>query len=115
LEKSGAAEFVDKLPKKLDTQVFKIFERGGVEFSGGQAQKLAIARAICLKAPFIVLDEPTAALDPVAEFEIYQRFDKMVRDKATIYISHRMSSCRLCDVVVVFADGGIQQYGSHEE
>lgn len=115
LEKSGAAEFVDKLPKKLDTQVYKIFEQSGVEFSGGEAQKLAIARAICLKAPFIVLDEPTAALDPVAEFEIYQRFDKMVRDKATIYISHRMSSCRLCDVVAVFADGGIQQYGSHEE
>lgn len=97
LEQSGAADFVEKLPRQLDTPVYKIFERDGVEFSGGQAQKLAIARAICKSAPFIVLDEPTAALDPLAEFEIYQRFDTMVRDKTTIYISHRMSSCRLCD------------------
>ncbi len=83
--------------------------------SGGEAQKIAIARALCKDAPFILLDEPTAALDPKAEYEVYSRFDRMVGQKTAIYISHRLSSCRFCDDIAVFSEGRLVQRGSHEE
>lgn len=86
-----------------------------MDISGGEAQKLALARALYKDAPFMVLDEPTAALDPVSEAQIYQGFHQMVKDKTSIYISHRMSSCRFCDDIVVFDQGGIAERGSHEE
>ena len=83
--------------------------------SGGEAQKIAIARALYKDAPFIILDEPTAALDPIAEAEIYSKFDEIVGDKTAVYISHRLSSCKFCDEIVVFEGGNIVEQGSHED
>lgn len=85
-----------------------------MQISGGEAQKIAIARSLYRDAPFMILDEPTAALDPVAEYEIYTRFNEIVGDKTAIYISHRLSSCRFCDEIIVFHEGSIVQRGSHE-
>ena len=82
--------------------------------SGGEAQKIAIARALYKDSPFIILDEPTAALDPIAEAEIYAQFNEISGDKTAIYISHRLSSCRFCDEILVFCDGQIVQQGSHD-
>jgi ATP-binding cassette subfamily B protein len=99
----------------IDTYLYKDFNDDGVEVSGGEAQKIAIARALYKDAPFIILDEPTAALDPIAEAEIYRKFNEIVGDKTAIYISHRLSSCRFCDEIVVFDNGQIVQRGSHEQ
>ena len=86
----------------------------GIDISGGEAQRLAIARALYKDAPFVILDEPTAALDPIAEAEIYENFNAMVADKTAIYISHRMSSCKFCDRIVVLDAGKIAEEGTHE-
>lgn len=112
---SGISEKVHSLPKGLDTQIYKFFDQEGVELSGGEMQKMAIARTLYKDAPVIILDEPTAALDPIAEFEIYSHFDELVGGKTAIYISHRLSSCKFCDRIAVFADNTIKEYGSHEE
>lgn len=106
---------VGKLSKGLDTRVFKIFEEDGIEPSGGEQQKMAIARALYKNAPVLILDEPTAALDPIAEYEIYRQFHTLVGDKTAFYISHRLSSCRFCDRIAVFSEGKIAEYGSHDE
>ena len=106
---------VGRLSKGADTTLFKMFEEDGVEPSGGEQQKLAIARALYKNAPVIILDEPTAALDPIAEYEIYRQFHTLVGDKTAFYISHRLSSCRFCDRIAVFSDGKIAEYGSHDE
>ena len=108
-------EFVEKLEKGLDTRIFKIFEEDGVEPSGGEQQKIAIARALYKNAPVVILDEPTAALDPMAEYEIYRQFHTLVGDKTAFYISHRLSSCRFCDRIAVFSEGKIEEYGNHNE
>lgn len=100
---------------KTDTILFKAFDENGVEPSGGEQQKIAIARALFKKAPVVILDEPTAALDPVAEYDIYRQFDTLVGQKTAIYISHRLSSCRFCDRIAVFSEGRIMEYGTHEE
>lgn len=92
LEKAGLGERVRNLPEGLQTFVTKQYDENGVEFSGGELQKTAIARAIYKESPFVLLDEPTAALDPMAEYEIYRNFDKIVDKKTAIYISHRLSS-----------------------
>ena len=102
------------LDKGLDTPLGRDFEENGVELSGGEAQKTAIARALYKNAPFIILDEPTAALDPLAEAEIYGKFNELVDDRTAIYISHRLSSCRFCDEIAVFDGGHLAQMGSHE-
>lgn len=115
LEEAGLKERFAAMPKGLDTCVGKEFDPEGVEISGGEAQKVAIARALYKDASFIVLDEPTAALDPIAEAEIYSSFDTLIRDKTAIYISHRLSSCRFCDRIAVFDQGHIVQFGTHEE
>lgn len=81
----------------------------------GEQQKIAIARALYKDAPFVILDEPTAALDPISEYEIYSKFNELVKDKTSIYISHRMSSCRFCDDIMVFDNGKIVQRGSHDK
>ncbi len=114
LRRAGAEEFVRGLPGGADTVLSKEKE-GGVDVSGGEAQKLALARALYKDAPFVVLDEPTAALDPISEAQVYAGFHEMVKDKTSIYISHRMSSCRFCDDIIVFDSGRIVERGSHEE
>ncbi|NLY47488.1 MAG: ABC transporter ATP-binding protein [Clostridiales bacterium] len=111
----GLEDMVGKLGKGIDTTLFKIFEEDGIEPSGGEQQKIAIARALNKDAPVIILDEPTAALDPIAEYEIYRHFHTLVGNKTALYISHRLSSCRFCDRIAVFADGRIAEYGSHDE
>lgn len=113
LKCAGVAERIDKMQNKLDTQLYH--EMGdGEDISGGEAQKLAIARALYKDAPFVILDEPTAALDPISEYEIYSRFNEMVNNKTSIYISHRMSSCRFCDDILVFDKGMLIQRGNHD-
>ena len=98
----------------IHTNYTKRFDENGVEFSGGEEQKLAIARALYKNASFMILDEPTASLDPLAEAEIYSKFNEIVNDRNTIYISHRLSSCVFCDQVVVFDNGSIVQYDTHK-
>lgn len=115
LREVGFGERYDNMPKGLETPIYKNFDDEGVNVSGGEAQKIALARALYKDAPFIILDEPTAALDPIAEAEIYSKFDEIVGDKTAIYISHRLSSCRFCDKIAVFDNGEIVQVGSHEE
>jgi ABC-type multidrug transport system, ATPase and permease components len=114
LREAGFGERLDKMTAGLDTCLYKDFDEKGVEISGGEAQKIALARALYKNAPFIILDEPTAALDPVAEYEIYTKFDELVGDKTAIYISHRLSSCRFCDDIAVFDGGTVVQHGTHE-
>ncbi len=111
----GFGDRYEEMPKKLETSLYKDFDEEGVNISGGEAQKIALARALYKDAPFIILDEPTAALDPIAEAEIYSKFDEIVGDKTAIYISHRLSSCRFCDKIAVFDEGRIVQVGTHEE
>ncbi len=108
-------EKVEKMPNGLDTVLYKIFDDHGVEPSGGEKQKIAIARALYKDAPIIILDEPTAALDPIAENEIYSNFDSLVGEKTAVYISHRMSSTRFCDRIIVIDNGRIAESGTHDE
>jgi len=115
LQKAGFGERLEQLTDGLETYLYKNFSKQGVDISGGEAQKIAIARALYKDVPFIILDEPTAALDPVAEAEVYSKFNEIVGDKTAIYISHRLSSCRFCDEIAVFDNGQIVQKGSHEE
>ncbi len=115
LIEAGLQERLSKMPHGLATYLNKDFEEEGVEVSGGEAQKIAIARALYKNAPFLVLDEPTAALDPVAEYEVYRKFAKIARNKTSVCISHRLSSCRFCDRIAVFQKGELVQMGSHEE
>lgn len=114
LKKAGFEEKLAKMPQGLDTYLYKDFKEDGVTVSGGEAQKIAIARALYKDAPFIILDEPTAALDPIAEAEIYSKFDAIAGDKTAIYISHRLSSCRFCDDILVFHEGNVIQQGNHD-
>ena len=114
LAKIGLQEFVEGLPQKERTLLYQ--ENGqGVTPSGGEAQKVAIARALYKDASFVILDEPTAALDPIAEAGIYENFDSLVGEKTAVYISHRMSSCKFCDRIVVLDHGEIAEQGTHEE
>lgn len=114
IAKSGLSGKVGKLPKGLETSVYKDLDREGVEFSGGEGQKLAMARALYKNADILVLDEPTSALDPIAEYEFFSRLKEMSEGRTTVFISHRLSSTRLCDKIYVLADGGILESGSHE-
>lgn len=114
LIKAGFGKRLAELDKDIYTNLYQL-EDDGVEISGGEAQKIAIARALYKEAPFVILDEPTSALDPKAEYEIYRSFNELVENKTAIYISHRMSSCRFCQEILVFNHGRIVQQGSHEE
>lgn len=114
LSDAGFAERLVTLPDGLDTLLYREYGDNGVEISGGEAQKIAIARALYKNAPFLILDEPTAALDPIAEAEIYAQLNQIVDDRTAIYISHRLSSCRFCDEIIVFDHGKIIQRGAHD-
>lgn len=114
LAQAGFGDRLKALPLGTETSLFRDFDENGVEVSGGEGQKIAIARALYKDAPFLILDEPTAALDPIAEAEIYEKLNDMVGDKTAIYISHRLSSCKFCDEIVVFDAGKIIQQGAHE-
>ncbi|MBR6767271.1 MAG: ABC transporter ATP-binding protein [Clostridia bacterium] len=115
LSDAGFAERLAEMQDGLETVLYRDFGENGVEISGGEAQKIAIARALYKDAPFIILDEPTAALDPIAEAEIYSKFNDISGDKTAIYISHRLSSCKFCDEIAVFDNGAVIQKGTHDE
>ncbi|HKM35923.1 MAG TPA: ABC transporter ATP-binding protein [Lachnospiraceae bacterium] len=115
LKKVGVYEKLASLKNGIDTTIFKHFDEEGIEPSGGEQQKLAIARALYKDAPVVILDEPTAALDPIAEYEIYRQFEDLVKGKTAIYISHRLSSCQFCDKIAVLAEGIVKEYGTHLE
>ena len=117
LKEAGIYERVCQMKHGIESRLLKDQQDGdeeGIEISGGEKQKIALARALYRDAPLVILDEPTSALDPLAEQDIYQRFNEMVSDKTAIFISHRMSSCRFCDEVVVFDEGEIVENGTHE-
>ncbi|MCL2249031.1 MAG: ABC transporter ATP-binding protein/permease [Oscillospiraceae bacterium] len=114
LERAGLGERFDEMPQGLETYLYKDFD-AGVEVSGGEAQKIALARALYKNSPVIVLDEPTAALDPISEFEVYSKFNEIIKDKTAIFISHRLSSCKFCDDIAVFHEGELIQRGGHDE
>jgi len=115
LKKSGFGDKLDRLDKGIHSNIYKNFEPDGFEPSGGEGQKLSLARALFKDAGVVILDEPTAALDPRAEYELYQKFGEMVQGKTAVFISHRLSSSRFCDKVAVFHNGEIIEYGTHEE
>lgn len=115
LKLAGFDVHSDRMKKGLDTWLYKDCDADGVNISGGEEQKIALARALYQNAAFLILDEPTAALDPIAEAEVYSSFNEIVGDRTAVYISHRLSSCRFCDEIVVFDRGRIVQQGTHEE
>jgi len=114
LDRVGVGDKIAKLPKGIHTSIGRDYENDGVDFSGGEQQKIALARAIYKDAPFVILDEPTAALDPIAEAEVYARINDIASDKTSVFISHRLSSCKFCDEIAVFHQGRLVQLGSHE-
>ena len=115
LAQTGLDELLAGYEKGADTSVYKQFDEKGVEFSGGERQKIAIARALYKDAPIVVMDEPTSALDPIAEEEIYNQLNALIHGRTALFISHRLSSCKFCDEVAVFQEGRVVQQGSHEE
>ena len=115
MELSGIREKADTLPKREKTILMKSVREDGVELSGGEKQKLALARALYKGGNIMVLDEPTAALDPVAENEIYQRYNELTRGATSVFISHRLSSTRFCDRILFLEGGRITEEGTHEE
>lgn len=115
LKRSGLDAKVNQFSKGIDTEVQKIFYEDGINFSGGEKQRLAMARALYKEGKVVILDEPTAALDALAEDRMYQEFNDMVKGKTSIFISHRLSSTRFCDEIVMFEDGEMIEQGTHEE
>lgn len=115
LEKSGVGERVSMLEDGADTELYRAFDYDGTEFSGGEGQKLACARAYYKDAPIVILDEPTASLDPLAETRLYERFNSIIGEKTSIYISHRLASVKFCDSIACFADGELVERGTHRE
>ena len=115
LHDAGFEKRLSEFPNGLKTFLYKSFDENGIDVSGGEAQKIALARALYKDSAFIILDEPTAALDPIAEFEVYSRMNDIVKGKTAVFISHRLSSCRFCQNIIVFHEGKIVQHGNHDE
>ena len=113
LSKTGMEAFYKK--HGGEAYLYQNFDIGGIEASGGEAQKIAMARAIYHGGKIFILDEPTAALDPISEAEIYSHFDNITSKNTAIYISHRLSSCKFCDKIAVMDEGSLVQYGNHNE
>lgn len=114
-EKAGIAQKIESLNSKYETKLMKNINKFATEFSGGEAQKLAMARALYKDAPIMVLDEPTAALDPIAENEIYLKYNELVSNKTSIFISHRLSSTKFCDRIIFLSKAEIVEEGTHEQ
>ena len=114
VEKAGLTSTIEKLPKGLETHIGREVHLDGVLFSGGQTQRLMLARALYKNGPILLLDEPTAALDPIAENDIYMKYSEMTSGKTSLFISHRLASTRFCDRIIFVADGGIKEEGTHE-
>ena len=112
---SGLKEKISRLPDGVMTSVYKLFDENGVEFSGGENQRLAIARAVYKDAPVILLDEPTANLDPLAEYDIYMTIYQLLHHKTSFFVSHRLASCRFCDRIFVINEGKLVSSGTHDE
>ena len=115
LDKVGLLQKVKSTPKGLNQMMLKIIEEDGVEFSGGESQKLVIARALYKNGNMVIMDEPTAALDAMAEADIYENFSELVEGKTAVYISHRLASTKFCDKIALFDKNGLKEYGNHEE
>ncbi|MBS6447453.1 MAG: ABC transporter ATP-binding protein [Clostridiales bacterium] len=113
IEKSGLSDKIKKLPKGIETSIYRDLDDNGVEFSGGEGQKLAMARAIYKDADMLILDEPSSALDAIAEYELFSRLNEISENKTTVFISHRLSSTLFCDHIVVLNDGMIIEQGNH--
>ncbi len=111
----GLADVIDKLPLKMETPIYKFLDDAGVEFSGGENQKIAIARAIYKESDIVILDEPLAALDPISEYNMYYGIHKMVNERTCIFVSHRLSLARGCDQILVFDSGQLVETGTHDE
>ncbi len=114
LQQSGFKERYDRLTKGGDSLLAKDVNRDAVDFSGGEKQRLLFARALYKDAPLLILDEPTASLDPIAENEIYMKYGEVTKGKTSVYISHRLSSTRFCDRIVLLEDGNIVESGTHD-
>ena len=115
MDRAGLTQALAELPNGLDTMLGKIVGDDGIELSGGQLQRLMLARALYKDAPILLLDEPTAALDPIAENEIYQKYNEMPHGRTSVYISHRLASTRFCDRIIFLADGNIAEEGTHDD
>ncbi len=115
VEKAGLRERIEALPAGYDTMLDRTVHEDAVLLSGGETQRLMLARALYKDAPFVILDEPTAALDPIAEAELYQKYNEMTQGRSSVYISHRLASTRFCDRIIMLGGGGICQEGTHEE
>ncbi|MCL2775507.1 MAG: ABC transporter ATP-binding protein/permease, partial [Oscillospiraceae bacterium] len=115
VELAGLREKISKLENGIDTPLIKEINPGGTELSGGEQQKLMLARAIYKDAPVLILDEPTAALDPIAESEMYMKYNEIAKNKTSVFISHRLASTRFCDRIILISDGEIAETGTHDE
>lgn len=115
LKQSGLKEKTDSLEKGVKTNMLKVLDERGVELSGGENQKLAMARALYKRGRIFIMDEPTAALDPLAEYKLYRGFDDLIQNRTAVYISHRLSSTRFCDAIAFIEEGELKEYGTHEE
>lgn len=115
LEKAGLLEKIEQLPKKAETYLNREVYLDAIALSGGETQRLMLARALYKDAPFLILDEPTAALDPIAEEDIYRKYHEMTKGKSSVYISHRLASTRFCDRIILIDQAGICEEGTHEE
>lgn len=115
LEQSGLKAKIDSYEKGIHTNLLKIFDKEGIDLSGGEKQRLAMARALYKGGRVVILDEPTAALDALAEDKMYREFEKMIQGKTAVFISHRLGSTRFCDKIAMFEDGTVVEEGTHDE
>ena len=115
IELSGLSEKIESLPNGLKTKFGRTLYEDAVDFSGGEKQKLALARALYKEAPIVILDEPTSALDPIAENEIYQKYNDLTKNTTSVFISHRLASTRFCDRIFFLENGIIAECGTHDE
>ena len=114
VEQSGLSKLIGRLPKGMETHLGRRIHDDGIMLSGGETQRLLLARALYHGGSFLLLDEPTAALDPLAEHEIYLKYTEMCREKSAIFISHRLASTRFCDEILFMQEGRITERGTHE-